>query len=165
MKVTFVVLVFLFGMLMPIQSNEEVTIIRVEELGKLLEPLRNKVECSLNNLLTKYHRHYHSNCHCGIGNSSNEDDLFQAPNEETKIESLPNQFPWQVKIVYRGETVCGGTLIGRKWVLTAENCFIDARNGRKVPQEYFDVLFGDQTLYDFAETGFNSKGIVDKHTS
>ncbi|KAL4216830.1 Plasma kallikrein [Mactra antiquata] len=33
------------------------------------------------------------------------------------------EFPWQVSLRYYGQHLCGGTLIGDQWVMTAAHCF------------------------------------------
>lgn len=36
-----------------------------------------------------------------------------------------NQFPYQVALLIKGKMVCGGGIIGDKYILTAAHCFID----------------------------------------
>ncbi|KAJ0005767.1 hypothetical protein NQD34_015661, partial [Periophthalmus magnuspinnatus] len=36
--------------------------------------------------------------------------------------SRAGQFPWQVSLQYKGEHICGGSIITSKWVLTAAHC-------------------------------------------
>jgi len=38
-------------------------------------------------------------------------------------EAVPHEFPWQVSLMYNGHHMCGGTLIGNQFVLTAAHCF------------------------------------------
>lgn len=38
------------------------------------------------------------------------------------VESFANDIPWQVRISVNGSHYCGGSLIHRKWVLTAAHC-------------------------------------------
>uniref|UniRef100_A0A8C2TM76 Transmembrane serine protease 4 n=1 Tax=Coturnix japonica TaxID=93934 RepID=A0A8C2TM76_COTJA len=56
-------------------------------------------------------------------------------------------WPWQVSLRYRGEHICGGSIIDPLWILTAAHCF---RNNPIIPswrvKAGSDVLSGPATL-------------------
>ena len=37
-------------------------------------------------------------------------------------QAKPNSWPWMVQLLRNGRFTCGGTLIKRKWVVTAAHC-------------------------------------------
>lgn len=56
--------------------------------------------------------------------------------------AVPGEFPWLVSIKRRGGHFCGGTIVNKKWVVTAGHCmcrlvFIFSSTGTKV---YFNLL-------------------------
>lgn len=53
---------------------------------------------------------------CGIENFSGEGKIVGGH------ETRPNQWPWQVALVINDNTLCGGSIIGDEWVLTAAHC-------------------------------------------
>ena len=38
------------------------------------------------------------------------------------VPAVPGQFPWQVALIIDNMYFCGGSLISKKWVLTAAQC-------------------------------------------
>ncbi|OCT59155.1 hypothetical protein XELAEV_18001644mg [Xenopus laevis] len=42
-------------------------------------------------------------------------------------DSKKGEWPWQISLSYKGEPVCGGSLIANSWILTAAHCF-DSQN-------------------------------------
>ncbi|KYN28211.1 PREDICTED: trypsin-1-like [Trachymyrmex cornetzi] len=53
-------------------------------------------------------------CTCGLTNKHNR--------IVGGVETLVNQYPWMVLLLYRGQFYCGGTIINSRYVLTACHC-------------------------------------------
>jgi len=53
-------------------------------------------------------------------------DKIEAPFRRRIVGGEPtdiNEHPWQVALQFRGDFFCGGSIIARKWILTAAHCF------------------------------------------
>ena len=70
-------------------------------------------------------------------------------NREERIvggqEADPGEYPWQVSLLYEGQSVCGGTLIDPQWVLTVAHCLVEP-DGSTTPAEKIEVLLGEHDL-------------------
>lgn len=58
------------------------------------------------------------------------------------VNAEKGSWPWQAIIKLNGKGICGGTLIAKKWVLTAAHCM--KVSGREVAESELEVILGKQ---------------------
>ena len=160
MKIKIIFLFFLFNII----NAQDVSKVDFRALlTTLLNKLPQNGSLSFNSpnemktfLLDKYDEEFNFNCNCGKRNQPKVTKLVNGN------ETQPNEFPWQARITHQGHQVCGATIIGRNWLLTAEHCFRDSISGAEVDKSHFEVILGehDLTLDESHERKFNISRII-----
>ncbi|KAG8445724.1 hypothetical protein GDO86_010493, partial [Hymenochirus boettgeri] len=80
-------------------------------------------------------------------------------------DSLPGKWPWMLSIQQRKKSsydyICGGSIVGRQWVLTAAHCFkhID----REKLTSSLRLVFGAFNLNDTSEVQYRSARKIIQH--
>ncbi|KAK7502858.1 hypothetical protein BaRGS_00005807 [Batillaria attramentaria] len=77
----------------------------------------------------------------------------------------PGKWPWVVSLLYLGQAICGGTLIDKKWVVTAAHCILSATKGDydfTATPYYFDVIVGSTHRMGRSSVGTPFRVRVDK---
>ncbi|XP_062840097.1 serine protease 53 isoform X2 [Anolis carolinensis] len=68
------------------------------------------------------------------------------------INANRGEWPWQVSLQYRGQHICGGSLISNEWILTAAHCFFEV--GTPINPADWKVVLGRLKL-----TGRETRGL------
>ncbi|KAL4230504.1 Enteropeptidase [Mactra antiquata] len=55
------------------------------------------------------------------------------------------QWPWVVSLSLLGKGVCGGTIVGPRWILTAAHCIVNEEADYTTTPHYFEVTAGTNT--------------------
>ncbi len=90
---------------------------------------------------------------CGVTEAAFAQDKIEAPFRRRIVGGEPTdikEHPWQVAL--EGDFFCGGSIIARKWILTAAHCFENSRNSSD-----WRVKAGD-TDYPALEDGLSQSG-------
>ncbi|KDR21542.1 hypothetical protein L798_01695 [Zootermopsis nevadensis] len=58
--------------------------------------------------------------------------------------AVPGEFPWLVSITRRGGHFCGGTIVNKRWVITAAHCMCSGPV--ELPVEHIRVVVGEHDL-------------------
>ena len=61
------------------------------------------------------------------------------------VNAEKDSWPWQAAIKVNGALFCGGTLIAKKWVLTAGHCLV--KGGALVQEGDLEVILGEYDRY------------------
>jgi len=69
--------------------------------------------------------------HNSIGSSSR---LYQEDRIVGGVEVKPHSLPWQVAFMYTGNNMCGGTILCRRFVMTAGHCVINEDGSMRDPK-------------------------------
>lgn len=94
---------------------------------------------------------------CGLSSITPNDEKFYKRIVGGKI-SLEHLWPWQVGLFdYQDQFFCGGTIISKRFVVTAAHCMVESKT-----RDGFHVRLGDQShdKYDAGEISIKVKRII-----
>lgn len=87
-------------------------------------------------------------------------ESLKAPRVVGGQEAPVDSWPWQVSIQYKGQHVCGGSILDAHWILTASHCF---RKHLDVPS--WKVRAGSHKLGHFPSLPLDKIFVPDHNTS
>jgi secreted trypsin-like serine protease len=81
--------------------------------------------------------------HAGDGPAIDDDNLRIVGGD---VVTNPKAWPWQVALTTERGSLCGGSVISERWVLTAAHCVTDKKNGQALPASELTIIEGVQDL-------------------